>query len=168
MRNVVSIFQILSIVIGSCILVLFLIPILLGIKPFIVLSGSMEPTIKVGSIAYINTHEKVQNIKDGDIIAFSFGDSQVTHRVLKINENQTFTTKGDANSVEDFAPVNFENYKGKTIFWIPNIGKVLLKTNTKTGKIIIALIVGFNIFFIIFDDIFEKNDIKEKDKKKDN
>lgn len=150
MKKIIKIFQTISIIIGFIVIILFLFPTLIGIKPFIVQSGSMEKEIKTGSVAYVNTHIPVENIKVGDIIAFSVGNQQVTHRVIAINENNTFTTKGDANKTEDLSPVKFEKYKGKTIFSIPYLGYVLNSTQTKIGKFIFGVVIGLNIISYIF------------------
>lgn len=157
MRKVIGVFQTVSILIGFMVVVLFLIPAIFGIKPFIVLSGSMEDEIKTGSVAYVNTHVDVQNIKAGDIIAFGVGSRQVTHRVVAVNDDDTFTTKGDANDVEDLAPVKFEDYKGKTVFSIPYLGKFIGKCQTKVGYFIIFAIIGLNVVCIIFGGANNKN-----------
>ena len=150
MDKIISIMQYVLIFIGIAILVLFVIPKVVGINPFVVLSGSMEDEIKTGSIAYVDTRVKVGDIKEGDIIAFNVDDVQVTHRVIAINEDNTFTTKGDANSTEDLAPVKFENYKGKTIFSIPYLGKLVSKYKTKTGYFVTFTIIGLGIVSILF------------------
>ena len=160
MKKVISIFQMMSMIIGVTLIVLFLIPTIFGIKPYIVRSGSMENEIKTGSVAYVNTKIGVQEIQVGDIIAFKVGNEQVTHRVIAINEDNTFTTKGDANETEDMAPVMFENYRGKTIFSIPYLGRIMSAFKTKIGCFITFTVIGLNIVCIIFSN----NDDDEKNK----
>ena len=58
-------------------------PSFLGYKPFIVLSGSMEPTIMTGDLAIIK-NENVDNLKVGDIIAFKNDTSVITHRIVQL------------------------------------------------------------------------------------
>ena len=60
-------------------------PNVFGFKPFIVLSGSMEPTIMTGDIAIIKSCNK-DELKEGDIIAFRNGTSVITHRIIEISE----------------------------------------------------------------------------------
>ena len=54
MKIIKLIINILSdIVIALCII--FIVAYLIGIKTYVVLSGSMEPTLKTGSVCFINT-----------------------------------------------------------------------------------------------------------------
>ena len=94
--------------------VLLIVPNLLGMKSFAVLSGSMEPKIPVGSIVFVDEVEPA-TIQTGDIITYNFsGNTMVTHRVVGVDiENQSIITKGDANEVEDGAPVAFAQVVGK-------------------------------------------------------
>lgn len=160
MKKAINIFQYATIVIGFIVIVIFLIPRLFGIKPYIVLSGSMEPKIKTGAVAYIDTKVDVKEIKEGDIIAFNIGAKQVTHRVVEINNDRTFTTKGDANKVIDMNRVKFSSYIGKTIFSIPYLGYVLAAIQTKLGYSILIAVIGINIITIILFD-GDKKHIKE-------
>jgi len=64
-----------------------------------VVSGSMEPTIKVGDIIVIDVEDK--DYKIGDIITFSKDNSFVTHRIISL-DGDYLTTKGDnINNTED-------------------------------------------------------------------
>ena len=162
MKKIINIFQIISMIIGITLIVLFLVPTICGIKPHIVLSGSMEPQIKTGAVAYVNTHMGAEKIKVGDIIAFKVENKQVTHRVIAINEDNTFTTKGDANETEDIAPVKFENCYGKTVFSIPYLGRIMSTFKTRVGSFIVYTIIGLNIVCIIFSNGNCENEEDEK------
>ena len=157
MKKAISIFQYVTIAIGIIAIMLFLVPRFFGIRPYIVLSGSMEDEIKTGSVAYVDTKIKAEQIKEGDIIAFKVGAKQVTHRVVSINSDKTFTTKGDANKVIDANSVKFSNCLGKTIFSLPYLGYVLGAAQTKIGYIVLILIIGLNIVTLIFNDENKKD-----------
>ncbi len=115
------------------------------LKAFIVLSGSMEPEIKTGSVVFVKKEEKY-NI--GDIIAFSANGSKkdvVTHRIAQVKSTEvyygdpTFLTKGDANNNIDNWEVKSGYIKGKVFFTIPYLGYI---TNTaKDPKGFIALVI---------------------------
>jgi signal peptidase len=162
---IMSIVSAILITIGVAALVLFIIPSIAGYKPFIVQSGSMEPEIKTGAVAYNNTHAKLEEVKVGDVIVFKTKDTHVTHRVIKINNDGTFTTKGDANETEDLAPVKFEQYKGKTAFTIPYLGYVLKYVQNKKAVFILVTAVGLNLVYAVFSSE-DKKEEKEKNKKK--
>ena len=160
MKKAINAFQFLIITIGIIVISIFIIPIIFGIKPFVVLSGSMEKEIKTGSIVYVNSNIKAENIKVGDIIAFSINNGQATHRVISINDNRTFTTKGDANQTEDLTQVKFENYMGKTILSIPYLGYIVSDLQAHI-KLFMALGVLSIILVIVVNkdnkEIFDKN-----------
>lgn len=93
-----------------------------GIRPLTVLSGSMDPSIKTGSVAIIETNlTDFKNIEKGDIITFDIGGSLVTHRAVDITEDGVYT-KGDANNARDPWIVTDTNYYGKELFSVPYIG----------------------------------------------
>ncbi len=116
------------------------IPMIFGKTPVVVLSGSMEPTFKTGSVIY---YEKVsaKDIKVGDIITFKLDNKYISHRVNSI-DNNLYETKGDANSVADVNKIEYNNIKGKVIdFYIPYIGYYIKFINDNLRFIIITLIV---------------------------
>lgn len=164
MKKIVRIFmtiiQSLLILIGTIAIVGLIIPMILGYTPRVVKSGSMEPAIKTGAVAYNNTHAKVEDVKIGDIIVFQIEDTYVTHRVIAINDDNTFTTKGDANQNEDLAPVSYSSFRGKTAFSIPYLGYALNVVQTKIGIFTLVLVTGLNILYFIFSE----DDKKEKKK----
>ena len=103
---------------------------LLGIKSFVVLSGSMQPTLSVGSVIYT----QMQNsYKKGDIIAFKQGDVNVTHRIASVNSDGTFTTKGDANNTKDSTTVSQNDVFGKNVFFLPYLGRAIVFLKTPLG-----------------------------------
>ena len=121
-------------------------PRLADISGYVVVSGSMEPAIPVGSYVYSRNCEP-KTLKRGDVIVFSRASEDsipVTHRVV---ENRTgeesIITKGDANPVEDFSPVAYENVMGKVILSVPYLGKLVSPLATLYGKLLYMGIVVF-------------------------
>lgn len=99
-----------------------------------VVSGSMEPTIKIGDLIVINTNEK--SYKKNDIITFCDNEGNfVTHRIISIN-NKSMITKGDNNEVEDEA-ISTKNIIGKYVFKISGMGKLLSSLRNPLVMIII-------------------------------
>lgn len=120
-----------------------------GIRLLTVVSGSMEPEIKTGSVAVIS--KNITDFKDigkGDVITFEIGDSLVTHRVAEIIEDGIIT-KGDANNSEDSWVVTKDMYYGKQLFSVPIIGyiAVFIRQNILfTILIIAAVLITAKIF----------------------
>lgn len=105
---------------------LFVITVWGGIRPLTVMSGSMEPSIKTGSVAIIETNlTEFKDIKKGDIITFDIGGSLVTHRAVDITKDGVYT-KGDANNAKDPWIVTSDMYYGKELFSVPYIGYLIV------------------------------------------
>lgn len=113
-----------------------------GIFPYVVLSGSMEPVIKTGSIVLVQTREK--NIKTGDIVLYQSGMQNVTHRIAGQTE-EGYITKGDANKACDPIPVKRNQVKGKVAGSIPYLGYVVLFFRTPRGVCFLIFILTFSI-----------------------
>ena len=137
LNTIINVITTLIIVLG----VLFLALCAIGIRPYVVLSGSMQPKIPTGSLCFINEHVKYTNIDVNDVIAFRMQDGTlVTHRVVDKNE-EGLVTKGDANSDNDAITTKASNYVGKNIFSIPLLGYVVKAIQTTKGKIILGTVV---------------------------
>ena len=125
---------------------------LCGIRLYHVKSGSMGELLPIGSVCFVSTYSKYENIKAGDVISFRVSDDMlVTHRAEKIMDN-VIITKGDANNAEDPDPVTKENYIGKTVFAIPHIGRLFDSLHTFKG----ALLLGIIAILLIISGIFYK------------
>lgn len=148
MKVLKKIFSILANVcyIGISIYLLVCLPMLFGYKPLVVLSGSMEPTYKVGAIIY---YESFDEIKKDDVIVFSNSDdSFVTHRVVELKDDK-YVTKGDANESVDAELVEVHNIKGKAIkFNIPYLGYYVQYVNTNLWLVIAVIVVLVSEFLI--------------------
>ena len=97
-----------------------------GLRPLSVMSGSMEPSIKTGSVAIIETNlTDFKDVEKGDIITFDIGGSLVTHRAVDITEDG-IVTKGDYNNTKDLWIVTDANYYGKELFSVPYIGFLIV------------------------------------------
>ena len=101
---------------------------LVGLQPYVVLSGSMYPTYDVGSLIYVKSVD-YRDLKAGDPITYMVNsDTVVTHRIVEVIPDDTepdtlwYVTKGDANATEDGAPVHYLNVIGKPVFAIPYLG----------------------------------------------
>lgn len=104
-----------------------------------VVSGSMEPTIKVGDLIVINVKEK--NYKKNDIVTFYDEEgSFVTHRIISINKKDMIT-KGDNNNVDD-GKTSTKKIIGKYVYKFSGVGKIL-KTLRNPFVTIVIFIISF-------------------------
>lgn len=141
---------------------------LVGLRPFVVLSGSMEPEYHVGSLIYVKNTDP-EDIKVGDPITFVMDENLTvaTHRVVEIDdEAQNFITKGDANSFKDANPVNFKNLIGKPVFTIPKVGYFVNYIQTPPGKYLAIAFAALCVMLAFLPDLFEGSDKKKKEKEK--
>jgi signal peptidase len=105
-------------------------------RPFIVLSGSMEPAIKTGSVVLVKATPQYQL---SDVITFKQGKKFVTHRISSVGL-QDFTTKGDANKVNDSNPVTKDQIQGRVVTSIPYLGYAAQRAQTPIGFIALVII----------------------------
>ena len=90
---------------------------------YLVQSGSMEPSIRVGDVIVVQTQD---TYSVNDVITFTDSTTRrVTHRLAQIQITPTgkiFTTKGDANRAGDRETINANQVIGSVILVIPKIG----------------------------------------------
>ncbi len=141
-----------------------LVPMVMGMKELAVLSGSMEPTIPVGSIVYVKPMEAEQ-LEPGDVCTFKLSDGStlVTHRVVSIDhENRTLVTQGDANDVPD-GDLPFAQVVGKGVFHLPLLGFITMYAKTPIGilciggLLVLVLLVNFIPAILNADDKKKEN-----------
>jgi len=114
-------------------------PTLFGFSWAVVISGSMEPDIRVNDL--IIAQEK-EYYAVGDVITYSTGSSAVTHRIIDGDGEEGFITKGDANNTPDTSPVSKEQVIGKVIAVVPSVGTFIAFLRTPLGMLCLVLI-GF-------------------------
>ncbi len=117
---------------------------------YVVSSGSMIPNLNIFDVIVVQGHVSFDQLKVGDIIVFNRPDGHdkvIVHRVAEIlNQNPlVIRTKGDANPGSipgtDF-PITKNDYIGKVVYVVPQIGYVTRILTPPINYIIIAVIVG--------------------------
>jgi len=143
--------------------VLLIGPNLLGMKSFAVLSGSMEPKIPVGSIVFVDEVEPA-TLQMGDVITYNLsGSTMVTHRVVDVDiENQSIITKGDANEVEDGAPVSFSQVVGKMKMHVPYLGYISIYIRTPLGIAAACGVLIVVVLLTFLPEVFKKEEETKK------
>ena len=126
-----------------------------------VVSGSMEPTIKVGDIIVIDVEDK--DYKIGDIITFrDINGSFVTHRIISIEDN-VMVTQGDANDSVD-EEMSVSSIVGKYTMRIPGAGKLITSLKNPLVMTLILAIGVLVCFLVSTDDELKPIDLTEEEK----
>lgn len=122
-------------------LLILSLPVLVGLKPYKVMSGSMEPVLPIGALIYIR---ETNEIEEGEMVAFEVGNGQIcVHRCMEIREDGTYVTKGDANAVQDVATVRKDQLIGKGVLVLPYAGYWVQFLQTPLGiSVIIVCLLG--------------------------
>lgn len=91
-----------------------------GYSYFEILSGSMEDEIQVGDYVFVKI---TKDVEEKDIISFVDNEDVITHRIVKIDEDEIIT-KGDNNNATD-EPINKNQVIGKVVYIGKSYGKFL-------------------------------------------
>lgn len=142
------------------------VPDFFGYKNFVIVSGSMEPTIMVGDAIFVKKVPQ-NDIKINDIISFYEDDIIVTHRVVDIiNENGIvkYRTKGDNNNTVDRKMTDYQKIEGKYQFKINGFGVVT--EFLKNRVTLIFLITIMIIIFLYQNRLNKKRQIRKEKRRK--
>lgn len=121
-------------------------PILNNIRSYVVLSGSMSPTIPTGSVIYT---QKLPKYTVADVIAFTRGDQTITHRIQiarEIDGQTNFQTQGDANDSLDQEAVAQDKVLGKVFIKALYIGYLVMFLKSAAGFFVLIILPA--LFFI--------------------
>lgn len=120
---------------------------LVGLTPYAVLSGSMEPQFPVGSLIYVRDADPA-SIQPGDAVTFTKSSGVIaTHQAYEVDtEQQLIRTQGIANKngdgtiMQDAEPVPFSNVIGVPVACIPLLGYVNTFVTSAPGMIVVAAV----------------------------
>ena len=136
-------------------------------KVMTVLSGSMEPAIKTGSIIVV---KPVDEYKIGDVITFGPETrikTPTTHRIIDMRVTEgvlSYITQGDTNNAPDRKEILQKEIIGKVLFSIPYAGYAV---NSARKPIGFALLIIIPALIIIYDqgrNIYSEIKKKKNDK----
>lgn len=126
-----------------------------GYKLTTVVTGSMEPAIKTGSVILLapSTNPKVGDIvsfKEKSSVSGSYTGRTLSHRIIEkrsINSQTAYLTKGDANIQPDPVFVTLPDLRGKVSIVIPYLGYLGLISVTGWGLICFVLIPSILLIY---------------------
>lgn len=124
-----------------------------GLKPIIIESDSMEPTIMTGGLV-IGQKVDFNTLQEGDIITFEMmnGLEKNTHRVYRIANGQVYT-KGDNAQQADINPITSDTFLYKIISiqnWVSELGTSQgILQYIVLPIVVLALIIVFVLLLIV-------------------
>jgi len=118
-------------------------PMPFGVGASVVLTGSMEPTLRVNDLVVVR---RADEYNVGDIVVFQQGNQLIIHRIIDKNDEEAkITTKGDANNIDD-GQIPVSAVKGKYSFRVPFVGLIVKGLKTVPG---IIIVLGLSAFLMI-------------------
>jgi signal peptidase len=125
----------------------------MGYRAEPILSGSMEPTLPVGSLAVIR-EVPATGVERGDVVTFDTPgekNSLTTHRIVAVERDGSrvaYRTRGDANTSDDPWLLAPRGTMGELALDIPYAGyatRWLAQPEVRTGVVIVGALFAFLI-----------------------
>jgi signal peptidase len=124
-----------------------LLPRLFGWSTLVVLSGSMEPAMPVGGLAFV---EPVSpgDVREGDVVTYPRPDrtnTLVSHRVISVSDQlggPTIWTRGDANPTPDPWAITDDAVVGRVRFTVPFLGSLTQDARHPTAFLVMVAVPG--------------------------
>lgn len=132
-------------------------------RSFVVLTGSMEPTIKTHALIFT----KPAHYDKNDMVAFKQVDKTIVHRIINVenkNGGVLYTTKGDANNAADIQMIRDREVLGKVALTLPYIGAFILFLKTVPGFLLFVVLPAFIFIALELGDI--KKEIERETEKR--
>jgi signal peptidase I len=125
---------------------------LFGLRPLVVLSGSMSPTIDTGALA-IAQEVKASTLEPGQIVAVpTGGGKRVTHRIVAVamdgDDIAELELRGDANAASD-ADTYRVTHADRVLFDVPLVGYAIGWMVGPIGLFLLGLYAAFLLSVIV-------------------
>lgn len=134
---------------------------LTGREPFIIVGGSMEPSIPVGSLVFA-TRIDPMTITVGDVVTVRADNGVVvTHRVSRVvdaTDGRSFELTGDANASADGGLVPARAIVGTTDLYLPYGGYARAFLSTLPGLVSVFAFLGAMILGYVLLGMLERPD----------
>jgi signal peptidase I len=129
--------------VAAGVLLALTVPLAIGARPLVVLSGSMEPTLAVGDVV-VAKRIRPGDAHVGDVVTFRDPEGTLTtHRVRAVRRRGRqfeFVTQGDANNARERWTMDGDGELSRALYRVPLAGHVLARTSSLGGKL--ALLWG--------------------------
>lgn len=145
---------------------------LVGITPYTILSGSMEPNYPTGSLIYVK-EANTSELEAGEVITFMMDEDTIaTHRIVNVVPDEEdpstlrFETQGDANEHPDSTLVHWKNVIGTPVFCIPYLGYFVSYIQSPPGLYIGICAGAFILLLFFLPDLFGSDDEEKAEKQR--
>lgn len=141
--------------IGAIVTIAVLIPRITGATPYVVLTGSMEPTMPPGTMVVVRP-VKAQQLGINDVITYQLKSGEptvVTHRIVEMGSlrgRPIFRTKGDANDTVDQGWVRPVQIRGVKWYAVPYLGYVTAAITGQQRHVALVAVVTFLLGYAAF------------------
>lgn len=128
-----------------------------GRRLFVVTSGSMSPTIKVGDAVIVKPIDppRAGSLSSGDVVTFRAANNPrflITHRIVAVRTSaggrKFYETKGDANASPDASSLEPSRVVGVVTRVVPRLGSVLV--GLQTPGVLVTFLAAFLLFEFSF------------------
>lgn len=130
-----------------------------GWRAYVVMSGSMEPAVGLGSVVFT---QKQTQYKIGEVITFASDANQknfITHRIVDgivSDANIEYTTKGDVNEEADNQKINHSQISGKVMLTLPYLGYLANFAKSPKGFIFLVIVPATIIIYEELKNLFSE------------
>ena len=151
LSNIFTVLCCVVIVIG----IVSLTTVVVGIRPFVMISESMHPEVPKNSLVLLDTSSKIEDVAVGDNVAYVLGKVEAMHKVVSVStspNNMNTGSTGTAETLENGektllvrslvddgeSTVTGSTYLGKEVLCIPTVGGWIRKALDYKWIVIIA------------------------------
>jgi len=121
-----------------------------GVRPVVITSGSMEPTVSTGALVITRT-VPAADLEVGDVVTVpTTTGSRVTHRIVALDEAGSgviLTLRGDANPVPDAEPYPVSS-ADRMVVDVPLVGYVLSAMRSPAGLVVGGALTAALLLFL--------------------
>lgn len=129
--------------VAACMIVATAVPVLFGWRSYVVLSGSMTPSIWTGDVV-IAAPPRPGDLSPGRIVVFREPGTRqriLVHRVDRVLLGGALNTKGDANARADSTPVPTDDVRGVVRLRVPAVGLPVFWLRTHAWSYVVSTAV---------------------------
>lgn len=136
---------------------------------YVIATGSMDPVIKIGDVVIIDTSTSLDELQEGDIIAFyadifDNGTKEIVvhylYSITDVDGVRIFNTKPEISDQIDPWDLVDEDIVGSLSFKIAKIGPLLMFAQSTIGRIV--LVIDVVVIYLLIELVPKSEDKKKK------